>query len=118
MVKLLHAALSVDQQSRIFGLIAATFQKAINARSPKMRPPGKAGLRAEKGYYRLLYVEGDFHEKVNSRDNLDPDTSIYKWDFMATILHQLTDIPELHAEILSGIETALDEITGNVSVDN
>ena len=109
--KLRQAALTPEQQTRLFGMIAATFKTAIDARSPKNRPPGKAGLRAEKGYYRLLYLEGSLHEKVNTHQPADPDSLAYDWDAMIDIMRQLADIPELRSEILAGVETALDEIT-------
>jgi hypothetical protein len=108
--KLRQAALTPEQQARLFGLIAATFKIAIDARSPKNRPPGKAGLRAEKGYYRLLYLEGALHDKVDTRAKANPDSPPYDWDPMMDILQQLRDIPELRSEILAGIEIALDEI--------
>ena len=110
--KLRQVALSPEQQARLFGLIAAIFKIAIDARSPKNRPPGKAGLRAEKGYYRLLYLEGDLHEKVNTRETSNPDAPSYNWDPLIDIMRQLTDIPELRSEILAGVQTALDEIAG------
>lgn len=109
--KLRQAALTPEQHARLFGMIAATFKIAIDARSPKNRPPGKAGLRAEKGYYRLLYLEGRLHERVNTHQNTDPDFPAYDCDPMIDIMRQLTDIPELRSEILAGVETALDEIT-------
>ncbi len=105
-------ALTPDQQARFFGMIAATFKTAIDARSPKNRPPGKAGLRAEKGYYRLLYLEGSLHENVNTRQPAEPDALAYNWSPMIDILRQLADIPELHSEILAGVQTAMDEIAG------
>lgn len=105
-----QVALTPEQHARLFEQIAATFKIAIDARSPKNRPPGKAGLRAEKGYYRLLYLEGRLHEKVNNHQPADPDARSFNWDAMIDIMRQLTDIPELRAEILSGIETALREI--------
>lgn len=108
--KLLQAALTPEQQARLFGLIAATFKNAIDVRAPKNRPPGKAGLRAEKGYYRLLYLEGDLHDKVAPPAEANPGSPSYNWDAMMDILQQLRDIPELRSEILAGIEIALDEI--------
>ena len=109
--KLRQVALTPEQQTHLFGMIAATFKTAIDARSPKNRPPGKAGLRAEKGYYRLLYLEGRLHEGVNTHRNTDPDFPAYDCDSMIDIMQQLADIPELRSEILAGVETALDEIT-------
>jgi hypothetical protein len=116
--KLRQVALTHGQQARLFGLIAATFKIAIDARSPKHRPPGKAGLRAEKGYYRLLYLEGALHEKINSHENSDPDAPSTIWDSMIDIMRQLTDIPELRSEIMTGLERALDEIVGPTQTAN
>ena len=108
--KLRQAALTPEQHKQLFGLIAGTFKSAIHARSPKNRPPGKAGLKAEKGYYRLLYLEGNFQERVNHHEKADPDAPSWDWAAIIDIVRQLTDIPELRAEILTGIETALDEV--------
>ena len=108
--KLRQAALTAEQQTRLFGMIATTFKNAIDLRAPKNRPAGKAGLRAEKGYYRLLYLEGDFHTKVNPGENADSDAPTYDWDPMVVLLRQLADLPELQAEILAGIEAALAEV--------
>ncbi|WP_319407199.1 hypothetical protein [uncultured Desulfosarcina sp.] len=110
--KLQQAALTPEQQTRLFELIAATFKNAIDVRAPKNRPPGKAGLRAEKGYYRLLYLEGNLHDKVNTRDKSNPDAPSYNWDPLIDIMRQLKDIPELRSEILAGVKSALDQITG------
>ncbi len=107
-----QVALTPEQQARLFGMIAATFKTAIDARSPKNRPPGKAGLRAEKGYYRLLYLEGSLHVNVNTDQPADPDALAHNWEPMIDILRQLADIPELRSEILAGVQTALDEIAG------
>jgi len=110
--KLRQAALPPEQQERLLRLIAVTFKGAIDDRSPKNRPPGKAGLRAEKGYYRLLYLEGVLHDHVRSHEEAEPDAPLYYWDTVLDLVRQLADIPELRSEILSGIETALDETTG------
>jgi hypothetical protein len=110
--KLQQLALTPERHARFFDLIATIFKMAIDARSPKNRPPGKAGLRAEKGYYRLLYLEASLHEKVNTRENAEPDALPYNWDSMIDILRQLTDIPDLRLEIMAGIEGALDEVIG------
>ena len=108
--KLRQVALTPEQHARLFVMIAAAFKTAINARAPKNRPPGKAGLRAEKGYYRLLYLEGSFHDTLAPHQQPDPDALARDWDPMIDILRQLTDIPELRSEIMEGIETALNEI--------
>jgi hypothetical protein len=105
-----QVGLNPEQRARLFGMIAATFKTAIDARSPKKRPSGKAGLRAEKGYYRLLYLEANLHENVNTHQPADPDALAYDWNALVDILRQLADIPELRPEILAGIQTALDEI--------
>lgn len=108
--KLRQVALTREQQKRLLGMTQAIFTRAIDARSPKKRPPGKAGLRAEKGYYRLLYLEGNLHQKVNTHENPDPDATTCSWEHLVAVLRQLTDIPELQSEILAGVESALDEI--------
>lgn len=108
--RLEQATLSPTQQNRLVSLIAAVFKRAIDARSPKNRPPGKAGLRAEKGYYRLLYLEGDFREKVYPHGDRHIESAAYDWDRIPVILRQLKDIPELQSEIRDGIEAALTEV--------
>lgn len=108
--KLRQAALTDEQQRRLYAMIEAVFNSAIEARSPRQRPPGKAGLKAEKGYYRLLYLEADFQAKVNSHAAADPDPPAYDWSHMTQIIRQLKDIPELQSEILAGIESALNRI--------
>jgi hypothetical protein len=108
--KLMQTALTPEQHTRLFGMIAATFKSAIESRSPKNRPPGKAGLRAEKGYYRLLYLEGSFRETVTPHQHTNPEPPACDWNPMIGIVRQLTDIPELRSEILEGIETALNEV--------
>jgi hypothetical protein len=109
--RLEQAALSPPQERRLYTLIAAVFKQAIDSRSPKHRPPGKAGLRAEKGYYRLLYLEGDFQEKVNSQGSDQSGAAADDRDFIPVILRRLKDIPELQSEIMAGIEAALQEVT-------
>jgi hypothetical protein len=116
--KLRQLALTPEQHAHLFGLIAATFKTAVDGRSPKNRPPGKAGLRAEKGYYRLLYLEGALHEKINADENKNPDAPSYNWDAMIDIMRQLTDTPELRSEIMAGLERALDEIAGPTQTGN
>ena len=107
--KLEQAHLTRKQQDLLFSLITDVFQRAIDARSPKNRPPGKAGLKAEKGYYRLLYLEGDLQQKV-SADVADlANPSCYEWDLLPVVIRQLKDIPELQREIRQGIEAAVEE---------
>jgi hypothetical protein len=110
--KLQRAALSDTRHERLAEMVSAVFQRAIDARSPRNRPPGKAGLRAEKGYFRLLYLEGEYQAAVKTRERMDPETPMGPWGFMDAILRQLKDIPDLQAEILAGIDAALDEVTG------
>jgi hypothetical protein len=104
------AHLTAEQQLHLFTRIGRVFKNAIDARAPKQRPPGKAGLRAEKGYYRLLYLEDDYQQKVDRRKTATADESPYDWQHLTEVLRQLTDIPELQSEIIAGIESALDEI--------
>ena len=91
-------------------MIVAIFKGAIEARSPNHRPPGKAGLRAEKGYYRLLYLEGELHDTLICCNKASSEAPYYDWDRLALIYQQLTDIPELRSEILAELESALDEV--------
>lgn len=108
--KLRQLDITLEQHAHLFGLITAGFKMAINARSPKNRPPGKAGLRAEKGYYRLLYLEGALHDDISTHAGMDNDTPAYNWESMIAMIRQLTDIPELRSEIIAAVENALDEI--------
>ncbi|WP_372678711.1 hypothetical protein [Desulfosarcina sp.] len=110
--KLRDVVLTPEQHARLFGMIAAAFKIALDARSPKNRPPGKAGLRAEKGYYRLLYLEGGLHDKVNAPEKADSDAPSYDWEAMIRIMRQLRDIPELRSEIMAGVEAALNDVLG------
>ena len=106
--KLEQADLTLNQQNLLFSLMREVFQQAIDARSPKNRPPGKGGLRAEKGYYRLLYPEGELQQKVKA-DVADPSkSSCYEWDFLLVMIRMLKDIPELQDEIRQGIEAAIE----------
>lgn len=107
-----QAGLPPATQDRLFTLILAVFKQAIDTRSPKNRPPGKAGLRAEKGYYRLLYLENDFQEKIRNQGEPHPEAIAYDWDFLPVILRKLKDIPELRQEIRQGIEDALTDVIG------
>jgi hypothetical protein len=110
-----RAMLTSGKHQRLVDMVEAIFKNAIHSRSPKMRPSGKAGLRAEKSYYRLLYLEGDFQEKCNTGEWSDPEAGSLSWDRMLTILGQLTDIPELRLEIMSQIESALQEMDPTLS---
>jgi hypothetical protein len=104
------AAMTAEQRERLFGRIGQVFKDAIDARAPGKRPPGKAGLRAEKGYYRLLYLEDDFRRKADRHETAAADEPPCDWRYMNDILRQLTDIPELRSEIMAGVESALDEL--------
>ncbi|BBO69191.1 hypothetical protein DSCA_31210 [Desulfosarcina alkanivorans] len=97
-----------EQQQQLFEKIGAILKRAIDDRSPQKRPAGKAGLRAEKGYYRLLYLEGDVHEQADREALADG------WEHLNGILRQLTDLPEIRAEILAGVMATVDEITGQL----
>ena len=109
--KLRESALSPEQQQRLYSRIEAIFKRAIDIRAPRNRPPGKAGLRAEKGYYRLLYLEGDFLSMVNAPKNVGEDLTGYDWAHVSVILRQLADLPELQAEMTAGIADALMDVT-------
>lgn len=115
--KLQQAALSPTQQQQLFRLIETLFKKAINARSPRNRPPGKAGLRAEKGYYRLLYLEENVQASTRTHENIDPHGQTANGEPVTAILRQLADIPELRSEILAGVEAALAEVTNRPPED-
>ena len=110
-----QAMLASGQHQRLEEMIGTIFKNAIHSRSPKMRPPGKAGLRAEKSYYRLLYLEGDFQDKCNAGEMSNPDAEPLIWDQMLAILNQLADIPELRLEIMAQIESALQEMSPTMS---
>ena len=116
--KLKQTTLHDRQQQRLLETIGAILKSGIDARSPKKRPPGKAGLRAEKGYYRLLFLEGEFKDKSVSHEQADPDTPADGWEHLAEILRQLADLPELQSEILAGVESALVEIINRPPVDD
>lgn len=103
-------AMTAEQRERLFSRIGQVFKNAIDARAPRNRPPGKAGLRAEKGYYRLLYLEDHFRRRVDRSEPAAADEPICDWRHMNDILHQLADIPELQSEIMAGVESALDEV--------
>jgi len=88
--------------------IEAVFARAIESRAPLTRPPGKAGLKAEKGYYRLLYLEGELSARAFSDGIRNRDARWASWEKMEKILSQLKDLPELQEEIRSGIAAAMD----------
>jgi len=96
------------RQHKLVGGIQSVLEAAIEARSPRNRPPGKAGLRAEKGYYRLLYLEDVFSTRAFGRENGDRQAARVSWEQMEEILNQLKDIPELQEEIRAGIVSAID----------
>lgn len=96
------------RQSQLLAGIQAALEDAIEARTPRNRPPGKAGLRAEKGYYRLLYLEDVFSNQTVNREDADRQTIPFSWEKMEEILNQLKDIPELQEEIRAGIASAMD----------
>ena len=98
-----------ELQTRVFTAIADIFTRAIDAHSPTRRPPGKAGLRAEKGYYRLLYLEGEYRQHV-APDPRDGDTEPHNWHRLTPILNQLQDLPELKQQLIADIESTLNTI--------
>jgi hypothetical protein len=106
---------SLNHRYLLLETIETVFKDAIKARAPKMRPPGKAGLRAEKSYYRLLYLEGEFKSAFSRPPSADSEKTGLPWDQMNTILGQLTDIPELQSEITSAIARALVHIQERAS---
>jgi hypothetical protein len=112
--KLRRSALTGKQQQQLVKKIGAVFQDAIDARSPKKRPGGKAGLRAEKGYYRMLYLETAFRETPPLPEPEVPDDP---WVRLEEIVRQLADLPELRSELLAGAESALLEIVSRPTSD-
>ena len=109
-----QAAMASDAR-QLLDVIDTLFQNAIDARSPMKRPPGKAGLRAEKGYYRLLYLEGVFQDAVASLVTVGVEPAPLSWQQMLAIVNQSKDIPELRTELLEGIESALQRINPAVN---
>jgi len=97
-----------DRQHQLLEGIQTVLKGAIEARSPQNRPPGKAGLRAEKGYYRLLYLEDVFSTRAFGRENAGRQALPVSWEQMEEVLSQLKDIPELQEEIRTGIASAMD----------
>lgn len=100
-------AVAGGHQERLIERIRELFECAVDARSPKNRPPGKAGLRAEKGYYRLLYLQDDFNKAVDRLHKSASRAVLLDWICVQAILDQLADIPELQSEIEAGIDAAL-----------
>ena len=107
-----QACVAGHSRQQLLEAIGAVFQRAIEARAPRNRPPGKAGLRAEKGYYRLLYLEEEYINRAFSGENRNSKALPLAWEQMAPILRQLEDIPELREEIEAGIVSALDAFQG------
>ena len=103
-----QAIWETGRQRQLLEGIQAVLDGAIEARAPQNRPPGKAGLRAEKGYYRLLYLEDVFCTRVFGRNNADRQDGPVAWERMEEILDQMADIPELREEIRTGIASAMD----------
>ena len=112
--KLWQAAMASDSR-QLLDMIETLFQDAIDACSPTKRPPGKAGLRAEKGYYRLLYLVGIFHDTITPRETAGVEPAPMSWQQMLVIVSQLKDLPELRTELLEGIESALQRIVVDIN---
>ncbi|GAB6904767.1 hypothetical protein DESC_750018 [Desulfosarcina cetonica] len=108
--KLSQADLTDDQAQRLFEMIAHVFAQAIDARSPRKRPPGKAGLNAEKGYYRLLYLEDDFQKTVKPQGETR-SPSAFDWSHLSILLSKLNDLPELKRQLLTEIDAAVEALT-------
>ncbi|HSO20386.1 MAG TPA: hypothetical protein VLT88_13065 [Desulfosarcina sp.] len=103
-------AVAGGHQARLIERIAVLLEQAVQARTPNKRPPGKAGLRAEKGYYRLLYLQDDFQMRVKSLQNASAGEGVFGWRWIQRLLDQLADIPELRSEVGEGIDAALQEV--------
>ncbi len=104
-----QAATANGQLKHLMEQVKAVFEQAVEARAPRNRPPGKAGLIAEKGYYRLLYLEGEFSTQAFTHRGEEPQALPLPWETMAAIIMQMKDIPELQKEISTGIAAALDK---------
>ena len=111
--KLRQADLNHLQRQRLSGIVAEALNQAIAARTPQKRPPGRAGLRAEKGYYRLLYLEDRFkHTAAIDEDGSQAEHA--RWVPLAETIGQMKDLPELQTEILSAVDAALEAIADRV----
>ena len=108
-------AVALGRQRWLVDRITLLFQRTVDARAPKRRPPGKAGLKAEKEYYRLLYLEDVFQTTVNAVESSVNENSGLQWEHMHTLLRQLADLPELRSEIMAGIVSVLEELLGQPS---
>lgn len=109
LARLERNAVPPELQRRLFDAIGDLFAMAIDRRTPANRPPGKAGLRAEKGYYRLLYLEGEYRQQV-APDPQRPENPPYEWHHLTAILDQLRDLPELQTQLTSDIESVADTL--------
>jgi len=101
------AELPADDQKRLIGSIGVLFEKAINVRSPKQRPSGKAGLRAEKGYFRLLYLQSEFDMNIRSQSSGKDPAPSTDWSVLDDVLRNMKDIPELRVEFEGGLASLL-----------
>jgi hypothetical protein len=106
-----QADLSDLQRQRLSGIVAEAFKQAIADRTPQNRPPGKAGLRAEKGYYRLLYLEDRLMHTTAAADAAGPPADRVLWEPLSETIGQMKDLPDLQTEILSAVHTALARIS-------
>ena len=108
--KLRQADLNDIQRQRLCGIVAEALKQAIADRMPQKRPPGKAGLRAEKGYYRLLYLEDQFKRKAAAAHDAEPQADRADWVPLTEAIGQMKDLPELQTEILSAVDMAFGAI--------
>ena len=109
--KLRQTDLNHAQRQRLPGIVAEALRQAIADRTPQNRPPGKAGLRAEKGYYRLLYLEDRFANKTAAAGEAGPPADRTLWAPLSETIGQMKDLPDLQSEILSAVDTALAAMT-------
>ena len=70
-------------------------------------------MRAEKGYYRLLYLEDEYRQQV-APGAQDPESTPYHWDRLTSILNQLRDLPELKTKLTDDIEAVSSAILSKV----
>ncbi len=107
--KLRQADLNDVQRQRLLGIVAEALKQAIADRAPRKRPPGKAGLRAEKGYYRLLYLEDRF-KQMTAAEDVGTQADRAHWEPLTEAIGQMKDLPELQTEILAAVDTAFEAI--------
>lgn len=105
--KLQQADLSDLQRQRLSSIVAEALKQAIADRTPQNRPPGKAGLRAEKSYYRLLYLQDRLTHTTAAADAAGSPADRAPWEPLSETIGQMKDLPDLQTEILLAVDRAL-----------